>query len=382
MKKLLLIHNSYRQQGGEDIAVLNELELLNEHYEVQTLFYENRVRSIFDIFSFLSLSNKSVNKDLTDTIKKFKPDLVYIHNTWFKISLGIFKILKKNNIKTLIKIHNFRYHCTRSGKSKEHLKDQVFCKACGFKIGNKTIINKYYPESFMKSFFAIYFGKKYIQIIKDEYFYLAVLTDFHKNFLENNYSRNKNVVVIPNYLKETHHYYAEENDYFVYAGRLSTEKGIYELIDYFLNSDLRDKNLKIIGSGPEFKKITNKYENTNIEFLGQISNDETLNLISSSKGVISATKLYEGQPTLLCEASFSGKVSLFPNSGGIKEFLPSDYDFVFEQYDYQDFTKKLNLLNKDDVRLKNSKKAKEFINGKLDPTSLIKRFNEILLKDD
>ena len=81
-------------------------------------------------------------------------------------------------------------------------------------------------------------------------------------------------------------------------------------------------------------------------------------MIIGSKGVISATKLYEGQPTLLCEASLNGKTSLFPNSGGIKEFLPVNYDFIFNQFDYQDFTNKLNKLNKDDIRNAVHKKLK------------------------
>ena len=114
MKKLLLIHNNYRQQGGEDIAVINELELLNNNFEVKTLFYQNKIKNIFDILTFFTLSNKSVNRHLINEINEFQPDMVYIHNTWFNVSLGIFKVLKKKNIKTLIKIHNFRYHCTQS----------------------------------------------------------------------------------------------------------------------------------------------------------------------------------------------------------------------------------------------------------------------------
>ena len=94
MKKLLLIHNSYRQQGGEDIAVINELDLLNNNFDVKTIFYENKIKNIFDIFVF-TLSNRSVNKNLIDEINKFQPDIAYVHNTWFNISLGVFKILKK-----------------------------------------------------------------------------------------------------------------------------------------------------------------------------------------------------------------------------------------------------------------------------------------------
>ena len=381
MKKLLLIHNNYRQQGGEDIAVLNELELLKNNFEVKTLFYENKIKSIFDILTFFTLSNRSVNKDLINEINEFQPDLVYIHNTWFKISLGIFKILKQKKIRTLIKIHNFRYHCTQSGKPKIHLDNEAFCKACGFDGSSNTYFNMYYSNSFFKSLYGIYFGKKYLKVIQDDYFSLAVLTDFHKKFLETNYTRQNKVYVIPNYLKENQNSHIEENDYFIYAGRLSAEKGIYELIESYLNSDLKDKTLKIVGDGPELAKIINKYDIENIEFLGQLSNNQTIDLIMGSKGVISATKLYEGQPTLLCEASLNGKTSLFPNSGGIKEFLPINYDFLFKQFDYHDFVNKLNKLNEDQTRQKSSKEAKEFIKSKLDSHILINQFKEILLKD-
>ena len=382
MKKLLLIHSSYRQQGGEDIAVMNELELLNNNFEVKTLFYENKIKNIFDILTFLILSNRTVNKHLIDEINKFQPDMVYVHNTWFNISLGIFKVLKKKNIKTLIKIHNFRYHCTQSVNPKIHLDNQTFCQACGFNDKTNAYFNMYYPNSFLKSLFGIYFGKKYLKVIQDEYFYIAVLTEFHKRFLEEKYSRQNKVYVVPNYLKENKNNKIEENNYFIYAGRLSVEKGIYELIESYLNSDLKNQILKIVGTGPELTKLKNKYNNENIEFLEQLPNKETIDLILGSKGVISATKLYEGQPTLLCEASLNGKTSLFPNSGGIKEFLPVNYDFLFNQYDYQDFTNKLNKLNKDDIRNRSSQKAKKFIRAKLDPQILITQFNEIILNDE
>ena len=35
MKKILIIHNTYRVTGGEDIAVENEIKLLKKSYEVK-----------------------------------------------------------------------------------------------------------------------------------------------------------------------------------------------------------------------------------------------------------------------------------------------------------------------------------------------------------
>ena len=92
------------------------------------------------------------------------------------------------------------------------------------------------------------------------------------------------------------------------------------MIHAFLNSGMDDYKLKIIGNGPLLKSLLNiEYEN--IEFLGEVENQEVLEIIQNSICVITATKLYEGQPTLLCEASSLGVPSIFPNTGGISEFF-------------------------------------------------------------
>ena len=188
--------------------------------------------------------------------------------------------------------------------------------------------------------------------------------------------------MIPNYLKENKNNKIEENNYFIYAGRLSVEKGIYELIEGYLNSDLKNQILKIVGAGPELTKLKNKYNNENIEFLEQLPNKETIDLILGSKGVISQQNFMRVNLHYFAKLHLNGKTSLFPNSGGIKEFLPVNYDFLFNQFDYQDFTNKLNKLNEDDIRNRSSQKAKEFIRAKLDPQILITKFNEIILNDE
>ena len=102
----------------------------------------------------------------------------------------------------------------------------------------------------------------------------------------------------------------------------------------FLEADLQNIHLKIIGNGPDLEYLKTKYaDKNNIVFHGFLDNFDTLNFISTSIAVITATKLYEGQPTLLCEASLLGVPSIFPDSGGIKEFFPADYPFSYTPFD-------------------------------------------------
>ena len=160
MKKILIIHNRYRILGGEDVAVDNEIALLSKHYKVETIFFQNEIENYFSqFFYFISNKNKTSVSELEKKIEEFQPDIAYVHNTWFKASLAIFNVLSKNNIKTLVKLHNFRYDCTRFFLTKNHLKTDHTCHKCGMIKKRLSFFNKYFNESFLKSIFIVLYGK-------------------------------------------------------------------------------------------------------------------------------------------------------------------------------------------------------------------------------
>ena len=56
--RILILHNKYKNLGGEDIAVENEFNFLSNFYDVETLFYENNLKTIYLIFfSFITGKN-------------------------------------------------------------------------------------------------------------------------------------------------------------------------------------------------------------------------------------------------------------------------------------------------------------------------------------
>ena len=368
--KILIIHNKYRNLGGEDIAVDNEVQFLQKHFEVKTLYFSNNSTNLISsITSILFNRNRKVVNLVKKEINNFKPDYVYIHNTWFFVSLGVFTYLKKNKINTLIKLHNFRYDCTRSYLLKNHLRGKRFCNACGITETRAVIFNKYFEESFLKSFFIIKYGKKYFRILNDSFLKILVLTDFHRNYLINLGIDSKKIFTFPNKIHEQSIKFNKTNDnYIVYAGRISEEKGVEDLIKSFKLSNLQEFKLKIVGEGPKYQYLESKYSNESIQFLGLLTNHETLELISNSICVVTATKLLEGQPTLLCEASILGVPSVFPKTGGIEEFFPKNYKLAFNQFEYEDLVNKLNKLNDRkhlvNVGPENKKYIREYLNEK------------------
>ena len=119
-------------------------------------------------------------------------------------------------------------------------------------------------------------------------------------------------------------------------------------------------------------------QNEKIIFTGHLSNEETIKNIKNASCVVTATKLYEGQPNLLSEASLLEIPSIFPNSGGIKEFFPNDSKLMFEQYNYPDLVLKLQELNNPELLKVEGRKNYIYIKNLLDKEKIITQFNNLI----
>ena len=373
MKKILLIHTKYQNIGGEDIAVDNEIDLLEKEYEIKSLILENSFKTFFLNLIGLNKNQKKIN----NLIEQHNPSIVYFQNTWFSIPSSYIRLLSKRNLDVRIKLHNFRYICCSSYLLKNHVSNMESCGACGIENKKYKFFNKYFEESYLKSIYSIYFHKKFFSLIKDANLKIYVLTNFHRNFLINKGINEEKISVLRNYLPEVKFgSVIKDGDYILYAGRISKEKGIIELLESFNKSNVQNLGLKIIGSGPLLDYVKKIYSSEKIKFYGALDNKEVLNYIKNAKAVVTATKMYEGQPNLLCESSLLGKVSIFPNAGGIKEFFPQGSSFMYDQFQYDQLVEKIISLKDNGNLDAEGIKNKKFANEILSIDKLIRKFKE------
>lgn len=381
MNKILLVNTRYREFGGEDSNFSEEIKFLSKEYDVDFIEFENKGRiKFFDILGFIFNSNIISNKKLKLKIKEFKPDLVYVHNTWFRGNLGIFKILKKDKIPIIHKIHNFRFDCTNSYFSQTHLNGKNFCEKCGYS-SKSLILNKYFNESLLKSIAVIWYGKKYLRILTTYNMKILVMTNFQKKYLLGSGVNPKNIFIFENPIKIDPMLkvsYDSSSNYILYAGRISFEKGLQQLLESWIDSDVKDLVLKVVGTGSSLESFKKQFQTSKLQFLGQIPNEEVIELIKKSRAVVTATRMYEGQPKFLCEASIYGVPAIFPSFGGMIEFYQNDYQFKFEQYNYTDLINKFNLLENKQILKKTSDNVSNFIAQKLSEKSLNNKFKEII----
>jgi len=385
MQKVLLIHNNYQITGGEDTNIIDEVKMLEKNFIVETLIFSNKKRfDIYDLSSFILGFNIKSDKIIKKKLYEFNPDFVYIHNVWYKISFGIFNILKKNKIKTIVKIHNFRYECSQSWLIKNHIKPEAICNACSNTRLKFQLFNKYFSESYLKSILSINFSKRFLKILINNPIKVLVISNFHKKKIILNGVNSEKVELFNNPLNfdlQNTTKYNPDSDYLVYAGRISSSKGVEELINSYLASNLKEINLKIIGDGELLSELKEKYHSDKIIFLGNKSLRETYKEISQARAVVSATKMFEGQPRLLTEASSMKIPSIYPSFGSMDEFFPKDYELSFEQFNYLSLTEKLNLIEDKTLLNKLSSEVYDYVEAFISDKHLQKKL-KILLNNE
>ena len=170
--------------------------------------------------------------------------------------------------------------------------------------------------------------------------------------------------------------YSADSEYVVYAGSLTRQKGIKDLLESWKKSKINLK-LLVVGTGQLENEIVNKYSSKNIEFLGFLENKKTIDLIKKARAVITATKMFEGQPRLISEASAYGIPSIYPSFGGLDEYFPNDYKLSFKQFDYQDLKEKLNLLTDKSLISQESKRVYDHLDKKINFTEWSNKFKSL-----
>lgn len=382
MKKILVINNIYRNYGGEDSNIIDELIFLKKYFQVEYLEFDNR--NPIDKNDFLGLlfnSNRSSNKKVESLIKSFKPDIAYVHNSWFKANLGIFKILKLNSIKTYNKIHNYRLFCGGYLLSKKHFDGKEKCLACGKnKIDNKYF-NFYYKNSIIKSIFLFFYTKKYLKFINKKYMNLILLTKFQKSFFENIGLDSNIMHVIPNPVNLTNDNrikYNSSSNYMCYVGRLTVNKGVEDLLDTWLKIQPNNLVLKVVGTGEEEKRLKMKYASKRIEFTGFQNNEDAKKIIENSRAIVISSKTLEAQPRVIFEALSKSVPIIFPNFSGLNEFFPIDYELSYEQFNLKSLQNSLLKIQDEKFLSIQGKKAYENFVLNFSPKKIMNRFNLLI----
>ena len=207
---------------------------------------------------------------------------------------------------------------------------------------SSILFNKYFHDSYLRSFILIIYIKRYLKILRSNKFKILSITNFHQQYLIEAGIDAKKLDLYLNPIeikKGKYNNNLSNSKNIIYAGRLTEEKGIKELLRAWKDVKKNDFILNVYGTGPLEDELIREYSSENIIFYGEVDNDIVIDAISKARAVITSTKYMK------VSLGFSVKhqalaFSIFPSFGGMAEFFPDNYKFSFKQFDYDDLLKK------------------------------------------
>lgn len=337
--KILLVHNYYQQYGGEDVVFESEKSLL-EASENSVITYTADNKNIQSQIGLIGkiLWNRNTYIDLKKIIGKSKPDVVHVHNILPQISPTVYYAAKSENIPVVQTIHNYRLLCPKGIL----YRNGNICEEClGKKLYLPGIIHKCYRNSYINTvaLTSMLSLHKILKTWQNKIDIFIALTEFAKvKLMEGGIPENK-IVVKPNFINYGNKPNKIKDNYALFVGRLSVEKGLRTLINTWQNVPYI--NLKIIGDGDLLEELKNN-STKNVEVLGRKNREEIFDYIQRANYLVFPSEWYEGFPVSIVEAFSYGLPVIASKLGSHAEIISDGKTgLLFEAGNVEDLRSKI-----------------------------------------
>jgi glycosyltransferase involved in cell wall biosynthesis len=320
--RILQVHTLYREAGGEDSVVSNEAALLRSAgHDVQTYVEENpdsRAEAVLALAA--SPWNVSATRRVVRAAEAFQPDVVHIHNTWFRMSPAVVRGLHDSGFPTVVTMHNYRLACLNA----QLYREGEPCEDCVGRVPWRGVTRRCYRDSALQS--AIVGTTVMVHRATgtwDSHADVVVaLTDFAAERLVASGVPRDKVMVKANFVDDLGHRPNAPSDsrYILFAGRLTEEKGIADLVSAWQEGPLEGIDLLIAGDGPLRSQVESALP-PGAHLLGRRPAGEMRDLFLGARALVFPSRWYEGLPMVLVEALASGTPVVYPDLGAIPEVV-------------------------------------------------------------
>jgi glycosyltransferase involved in cell wall biosynthesis len=336
--KILFVHTKYyTSDGGEDSALQSEIMLMRRKgHEVEVFLFDN-ASTINGVSGKLkaavsSIYNTESAKKIKEAINEFKPDVMHVHNFFFTASPSVLIQAHKQKVPVVVTLHNFRLLCVNTLL----LRDNKVCELCvqhdfpWYGVKYKCYHDSAVQSAAVGAMSAVH---KWMGTWKNKVDTFISPSHFSRNkFLHSSLHPDPEKIKVKyNFIDDPNHGDAKSrNNYYLFVGRLSQEKGIEVLLDAFIQ--LPKEEIIIAGDGPLQEQLVTKYAPyKNIIFLGRKPRTEVLELMKKCRVLMFPSICYEGLPLTIAEAFATGTPVIGSSMGAMQEMIINEYNgLLFE----------------------------------------------------
>lgn len=348
--KVLAVHNSYQQPGGEDVVFSAERRLLEEHGH-QVISYERSNHEVEQMSKLQQLKmtkelvhSKDSKREIQKLLKAEAPDVVHVHNTFMMISPSIFETCQEMNVPVVQTLHNFRLLCpawslSREGRVCEECIDHSLWRG----VWHGCYRNSHLATAAVALMLRVHRGRNTWNESVDGF---VALSEFaRQKFVENGLPAAK-MHVKPNFVHQDPGERERVGNYALFVGRLSPEKGVSTLLNAWEKLDSR-MPLVIAGEGPDRATLEAQAATahlSNVTFTGRISAEEVRSRMKGAAFLVMPSVWYEGFPMTIAESFACGTPVICSKLGAMQEivehgqtgrhFAPDDAEDLRRQVEY------------------------------------------------
>lgn len=326
--KILVVHNSYQQRGGEDAVREAEMALLRDagHQVVEYLRSNEEIRG-YSFARELTLAwrttwSRRSYGELREILFREGPDLVHFHNTFPLISPSAYYACADAGVPVVQTLHNYRLLCPGAN----FLRDGRVCEAClGRSVPWPGVVHGCYRGSrAATACVATMLGvHKTLRTWDDKVNTFIALTEFARQKHIAGGLPADRIVVKPNFLSRDPTPKIGQGNYALYIGRLSEEKGVHVLLDAWSRLGTAVP-LRLAGNGPLAGELAGQISRQglkSISLLGTLPNGEVIRQLHGARCLIVPSVCFEAFPLSILEAFACGVPVIAAGHGGAGEIV-------------------------------------------------------------
>lgn len=341
LPRVLFVHNSYQHRGGEDSVVDNEMDLLkSKGHEVR--FYSRTHDEIGEVGRIAAASQAMWSKqtvcDMNSILGEFRPDVVHVHNSFPLISPSLYWAVSRHGIPVVQTLHNFRLLCPQA----MFLRDASVCEDCLGKVPWRGVVRACYRESKLQSLAlaSVLQVHRWMGSYQNKVARYIALNDFCRSkFIAGGFPADK-IAVKPNFVAD-YLVDCKKDGYFLFVGRLSSEKGLDVLLRAF--SRERHGRLLVIGDGPLKEQVCSY---SFVEYLGHRSPHEVRQYLAGATALIMPSIWYETFGMVAVEAFAASTPVIGSNFGVLPNLIQHEKNgLLFDVGNSHDLSEKMAWAN-------------------------------------
>ncbi len=321
--RVLMLHNFYRQPGGEDACFFAERDMLREHGDrVSTIELHNDAITGMSpaVLATKAVWNRSSYAAVARRIAEFRPDILHCHNIFPLLSPAVYYAASRAGVPVVQTLHNYRLLCLKAILFREGR----ICETCaGRAVPWPGIIRRCYHGSAAQSasVASLLVAHRVLGTWRRRVdLFLAVSAFTRDRHVAAGFDPAQ-IVVKPNVLGQEPPPEVGEANHALFVGRLSEEKGLRTALAAWRDAPPDCPPLLVVGDGPLRHLQKTCPPDGRVTFLGHRSREEIYSLMTKAAFLVAPSEWFETFGMTIIEAFACGTPVIAGRIGAYPELI-------------------------------------------------------------